>query len=326
MDPEADIQLQLRDSDPLLVLRGARNAKQTLEAGVTSIRDMGSRNKLALELRTAVDRGYTVGPRMQVSGEVVVMTGGHGHFIGREADGPHEVRKAVREQLKAGADCIKLMSTGGVLTPGVNEGAAQLTEEELRAGIEEAHKAGFRAGTHGIGNEGIKNALRAGIDSVEHGVHLDDEAVELLIANETYLVPTLSAVFHIVDKGTEAGIPEYAVTKAKRSYEAHLRSFEKALEAGVKIALGTDASTPFNEHGHNLYELELMVRNGMTPLHALRAATLGGAELLGWADRLGTIEEGKLADLVLIDGDPLQDPSLFQSAVSGVWKGGVRYV
>jgi len=326
MDAEANIQNQLADSDPLLMMRGVRNATRTLRAGITTIRDLGSRNKLALDLRTAIERGLTDGPRMMVSGEPVIMTGGHGHFMGREADGPHEVRKAAREQLKAGADCIKLMSTGGVLTPGVNEGAAQLTEDELRAAIEEAHKAGFTSATHGIGNEGIKNALRAGIDSVEHGVHLDQEALDLLLSNDAYLVPTLSAVHHIVEKGTEAGIPEYAVTKAKRSYDAHLRSFGAALAAGVKLAMGTDASTPFNEHGRNLYELALMVQNGLSPLEAIRVSTSGGAQLLKWDDRIGTIEKGKLADLVLIDGDPLEDITLLQTAVVGVWKDGVRYV
>lgn len=294
----------LEDSQSLLTLKGAEHLKKILAAGIVAVRDLGGIDFLDLGLRDAVNSGLILGPRMQVAGKVVTMTGGHGHDMGREADGPAECRKAAREQLKMGADLIKVMATGGVMTEGVEPGSPQLTEEELRAAIEEAHKAGRKTATHAQGTEGIKNALRAGIDSIEHGFFLDDEAVELMIENDVYMVATLAAPYWIVENGVEAGIPEYAVEKAERTMEAHKKSFQKAYHAGVKIAMGTDAGTPFNLHGKNSYELKMMVDAGVPPMEAVRVSTMGGAELMGIDDRIGSITVGKDADMLICSGRP----------------------
>ena len=189
----------------VMTLKTARNAQLTLLAGVTTVRDMGAMNGVTLPIRNAVAEGIVPGPRILSSGRCICMTGGHGWPFGREADGEDEVRKAVREQIKAGVDVIKLMATGGVMTPGVDPGAAQFTYEELKAGVEEAHKAGRRTASHAQGNQGVKNALRAGIDSIEHGVFLDDEAIQLFLDRKTALIPTISAPFHILEKGIKGG-------------------------------------------------------------------------------------------------------------------------
>jgi imidazolonepropionase-like amidohydrolase len=308
MPPVGDsFKVIMSESDATTALRAAVHAKKTLESGVTTVRDMGGKNYIDLALRDAIAGGMIPGPRMLASGRPVVMTGGHGWPMAREADGPDEVRKAVREQLKAGADVIKLMATGGVMTPGVEPGSPQLTLEELKAGVEEAGKAGRRTASHAQGTTGIKNAVLAGITSIEHGIFLTDEVIELMLERGTYLVPTLVAPYWIVKKGRAAGIPDYAVKKSEDVIEAHLASFRKALAAGVKIAFGTDAGTPFNEHGANTFELELMVENGMSPMQALEAGTRVSAELLGIADKVGTLEPGKLADVVVVAGNPLDD-------------------
>jgi imidazolonepropionase-like amidohydrolase len=302
------------ESIPMTTLKAARFAEKTLMAGVTSVRDMGGREGIDIVLRDAIRSRQIPGPRMLVSRQMICMTGGHGWPVGREADGPDEVRKAAREQIKRGADLIKLMATGGVLTPGVEPGAAQLTEEELRAGIEEAQKAGRRTATHAMGTEGILNALRAGIDSIEHGVYLNDEIVSWMVAHGVFLIPTISALYHIETKGLEAGIPAYAVEKTQRVKPHHLNSIRMAREAGVKIAMGTDAGTPFNMHGENTMELKLFVDQGFSPEEAIKAGTRIAAEVLGMEDELGTIEEGKQADLIVVDGNPLEDITLLLKA------------
>ncbi len=314
-----------RGGAALVALKAAGHARQTLLAGVTSVRDMGGMEGVDLALRDAINQKVILGPRMKASARPVCMTGGHGWEFGREADGPDEVRKAAREQIRAGADIVKLMATGGVMTRGVEPGSAQLTEEEMRAGIEEAHKAGRQTATHAQGTEGILNALKAGIDSIEHGFFLTEEAIALMVHRGVALVPTLAAVHFIVAEGLEAGIPDFIVEKARRVQAAHIKSVRLAKEAGVKIAMGTDAGTPFNLHGRNLKEVELMNQIGFSPIEAISATTSVAAEILGWGQELGTIEQGKLADLVVVDGDPLQDLSLLSEAdkISLVMKGGV---
>lgn len=314
-----------RTPDALLALRMAGHARKTLFSGITTVRDMGGKNGVDLVVRDAIRAGLIPGPRMLASGKPIVMTGGHGWPMAREADGPHEVRKAAREQIKAGADLIKLMATGGVMTQGVEPGSAQLTEEELRAAVEEAHKAGRRTATHAQGTQGILNALRAGIDSIEHGIFLSQEAVRLMLETRVTLVPTISALHCIEKHGVEARIPAFAVEKTKRVKSDFLRSLQMAREAGVPVAMGTDAGTPFNLHGENARELELMVElGGFSPGEAIRAATQLGAQVLGLEKDLGTVEEGKLADLIVVRGNPLEEISLLRNRQEILWilKGG----
>jgi imidazolonepropionase-like amidohydrolase len=321
-DGLADIGAQMMgDSVPVAVLRAGRSARKALDVGITTVRDCGSKEAVAIELNKAIEEGLLLGPRIVACGRVVCMTGGHGHFMGREADGPDGVRGAARAEIKGGAQFLKIMATGGVLTKGVHPSQAQFTVDELRAGIDAAHDAGKRTATHAIGNKGIKNALKAGIDSVEHGFYLDDEAIELLLRTGAFHVPTLIAVDMIVDNGTAAGIPEWAVKKAVEESGHHMDSFHKSVENGVRIAAGTDAGTPFNYHDMLALEIEKMAREGLTPMQAIQCATKNGSEVVGLADQIGTLEPGKLADLILVAGDPLADLTLLRKP-SLVVKGG----
>ncbi|NTV32180.1 MAG: amidohydrolase family protein [Deltaproteobacteria bacterium] len=312
----------LKDAVPTTTLKAGRLAHKTLMSGVTMVRDMGGKDGIDLCLRDAIRSGLSLGPRMLVSRQMVCMTGGHGWQFGREADGPDEVRKAAREQIRGGADLVKFMATGGVMTPGVEPGATQLTEEELRAGIEEAHKAGRKTATHAMGTQGILNALRAGIDSIEHGVYMNEEAISFMKKKGIPFIPTLSALFHIENKGVEAGIPAYAVEKTLRVKPHHLNSIRMAREAGVMVAAGTDAGTPFNEHGQNPGEMIFLVDQGYSPVDALRAGTSVAARVLGVERDFGTVEEGKVADLVVVKGNPLEDMKALLTSVAVVMQGG----
>jgi imidazolonepropionase-like amidohydrolase len=305
------------------VLVAARHAAKTLQAGVTTVRDLGGWDGVDLGLKKAIHAGLIQGPRMRVSGKVLCMTGGHAHFMGREVDGPDEVRKGAREQLKAGADIIKVMATGGVMTPGVEPGSAQLTYEELRAAVEEAQKAGKLTATHAQGTTGIKNAVRAGIDSIEHGFFLDSEAIDMMLARGTFFVPTLAALYHIIEAGLESGIPEFIIEKAKRTQAAQLDSFQRAYTAGVLIAAGNDGGTPFNTADNLVSELERIVAAGLSPADALATAHSAAAQLLRMSDQIGSIEPGKLADLVVLNADPLADISAVRQ-VYAVFKAGKR--
>lgn len=287
------------------LLRAVENARKSLEAGVTTVRDVGSSQGIAADLRDAINAGRIAGPRMRAAGSVLCMTGGHGWFLGRMVDGPWDARKAVREQLWAGADCIKLIATGGVLTKGTVPGNAQLTSEELDAAVAEAHRHNMRVAAHAIGTEGINNALRAGIDSIEHGHMLDDEAIELFKMRGVFLVPTLTAPTCILEHLDE-GQPQWVLDKAHVVNEAMLRNIRRAFEAGVKIAGGSDAGTPFNFHENYAYEVELMHSMlGMTPQQALHAATATAAELIGL--HRGVVAPGEPADLLLLAWDVGKD-------------------
>jgi imidazolonepropionase-like amidohydrolase len=288
-----------------------------LEAGITTARDLGGYEYIEMALRDAFAAGDWPGPRLMCAGKVLTMTGGHGWPIGMEVDGPDEVRKGARENLKNGADCLKIMATGGVLTPGVEPGAQQLGEEEIRAAVEEAHKVGKLIATHAQGTEGIKAALRAGVDTVEHGIFLDDEAIEMMVARGVVFVPTLAAPYQIVEAGEERGIPAYALEKSRRVLQAHSRSFEWAVSAGVTVAAGNDGGTPFNPSHDLVTELCLMTEHGLNNLGAIRAATLGSAKALGLSEEIGTVQAGKWADLLVLDegADPIADIS----SLSMVW-------
>lgn len=310
MDGDADPAGRLRgETQNATVLGAVERMAAQLDAGVTTVRDLGGPYGLAQDLAAAVDAGRLEGPRVVGCGRNVVMTGGHGHFLGVEADGPDAVRRAVRGELKAGAAVIKLMATGGVLTQGVRAGAEQFTEAELRAGIEEAHKAERRTATHAQGVAGIKNALRAGIDTIEHGAfdHWDDEAFTLLTdaAQPRWLVPTLAAPDGIL-KG-EGRVPAWAIAKTKPIGERHRANVAEAYRAGVTLAAGTDAGTPLNPHGGLPRELELMHEVGVALEDVFAAVTTHAAAALDRAGAIGTLAPGAHADLVALDGDPLRD-------------------
>jgi imidazolonepropionase-like amidohydrolase len=288
------------------MVRAVANARKSLHGGVTTIRDLGSSNAIGQDVRDGVNAGSIEGPRIRSAGAVLCMTGGHGWPVGRAVDSPWDARKAVREQLWAGADCIKLIATGGVLTRGAVPGNAQLTPDELTAAVEEAHRHGLRVAAHAIGAQGIKNALRAGVDSIEHGHMLDDEALALFKERGTYLVPTLSAPTCILAHLEEGHQPAFITDKARTVSEAMLINIRRAFENGVRIAGGSDAGTPYNLHEDYALEVELMWSLlGMTPQQALHAATAVAAELLGLHH--GIIAIGEPADLLLLDGDVGQD-------------------
>jgi imidazolonepropionase-like amidohydrolase len=252
----------------------------------------------------------------------VTMTGGHGHgWIAREADGPDDVRRAVREQLRAGAKAIKLFASGGVMTPGVDPRSPSYTEQELTAGVEEAHKAFRVVGAHAQAEDGIKNAIRAGVDSIEHGVWLDEEAVGLMVDRGTYLVATLTAPYHIAH-GAAAGIPPYMVDKGWQVLEDHIQSFRAACRAGVNIAMGTDQGTPLSRPGENAQEILRLAEHGLSNGAALMAATAWAADLLNVP--AGRIADGLLADFAIFEDDPLANLDVVadDSRIAAVVKGG----
>jgi imidazolonepropionase-like amidohydrolase len=294
-------------SDVELALITAGNAAKTLAAGITTVRDLGGMNFVNISVRDAIYAGHIPGPRILSAGRNICITGGHGWRFGREADGPDDVRRAVREQIRADADVIKFMSTGGTLTKTGQPGQAQLTEEEIRAGIEVAHNAGLKTATHAKGLEATKFAVRSGIDSVEHGAMLDEELIEMMLKQAVFVVPTLTAGANIIKNGTAGGIPEWAVKKAEEYRPVRLESLSKAKASGIKVAFGTDAGTPFNHHGKNAAELIHIQQIGFTPEDALVAATSLTAEMLGIEDTVGTLAPGYIADLLIVDGNPLTE-------------------
>jgi imidazolonepropionase-like amidohydrolase len=284
------------------VLRAVENAAKSLRAGTTTVRDVGSGFGIGSDVRDAIDQGRIPGPRMRSAGEVLCMTGGHGWFVGREIDSPWEARKAVREQMKTGSDCIKTIATGGVLTKGAVPGNAQLHPDELASAVDEAHRHGLRITSHAIGTQGIRNALLAGVDSIEHGHLIDDEGIEIAKARGVYIVPTLTAPTCILEHAEGGSQPDFVVRKARELSVEMVKNIRKAFESGVKIAGGSDAGTPFNFHDNYAYEVELMhTLLGMTQQQALHAATHVAAELIGL--HKGVLAAGEYADLLLLDAD-----------------------
>jgi imidazolonepropionase-like amidohydrolase len=304
---EADPVRPLRE-EPLATtaIKALVRARQTAEAGVTTVRDLGGREYVEIAVRRAIQDRLIDGPRIVAAGRPVCMTGGHGHWLAREADGPDDARRAVREQLKAGADVIKIIATGGVMTPGVEPGSPQLTLEEMRAAIEEASRAGRRTAAHAMAATGIRDAIAAGITSIEHGIYLTEEIVAHMRRDGTFLVPTLNAPAAIAAGGLAAGIPDFMVRKSELVVPPHVASFRLAHRSGVRIAAGADSGTPLNFHGSLLPELSLMVKYGMTPLEAIRAATTTAADCLGLGATVGRVAPGYAADLIAVAGDPAE--------------------
>ncbi len=296
-----------RESRALTALRCANNAALHLRAGVTTVRDVGATDGLSIDVARAVGLGVLRGPRVIAAGRAIAMTGGHGWFLGREADGAEAVRHAVRSELKAGATCIKLMASGGVYGHAEEPGSPQLTVEEMRAGVEEAHKAGRKVAAHAYSIEAIGNALDAGVDSIEHGSFMDRDTAGRMRESGTYLVPTMSVYRAMSEGGPELGAPEYIRRKTDEVLEASREAFRLALEAGVPVAAGTDCGAPGHPHGTLSEELMLMVESGASPIQALRFGTSAAADLLGLGDEVGSLEPGKRADLLAVDGDPTSE-------------------
>jgi imidazolonepropionase-like amidohydrolase len=307
-DGGADFAEEAREmtSDAAAAVKAARNAVRTLERGVTTVRDLGGRNDAAIQVARAVERGLLSGPRILAAGRALTISGGHGHNLGiaREVDGPVDVRRAVREEIRAGATAIKLMATGGVLTPGIAHDFTAFTPDELQAAVEEARSWGRVVAAHAIGPEGILLAVLAGVDSIEHGSMLTAEAARVMKERGTFHVPTISAIVGMVDHPDE--VPAYAVDKATKLAAVARDAFRRAIRAGVRIACGTDAGTPFNPHGNTPHEIVRMVEWGLTPLRAMRAATSEAAALLRLPE-VGRVAEGAAADLVLYDANPLEE-------------------
>ena len=318
-------------------LRSTLHARATLMAGFTTVRDLGDNGVNSIALRKAIDRGWTPGPRIFTSGKSLATTGGHADPTNalrgdyrRDAgplegviNGADDARKAVRQRYKDGADLIKLTATGGVLSLAASGHNPQFTDEELAAVVATAKDYGMTVAVHAHGTEGIKRAVLAGVDSIEHGTFMTDEIIELMRERGTYWVPTNMAGEWVAEKSKEAGyFPEIVRPKAAAIGPAIRETFKKAQAAGVKIAFGTDSGV--SPHGENAHEFELMVAGGMPPMKAIQSATREASRLLKIDDRLGTLEAGKLADIVAVAGDPLADISVLRS-VAFVMKEGVVY-
>jgi imidazolonepropionase-like amidohydrolase len=307
-DGGADFAGEAREmtSDAVATVKAVRNASRTLDHGVTMVRDLGARGDSVIQVARGVERGLIAGPRILAAGWALTITGGHGNSVGfaREVDGPDALRRAVREEIRAGATAIKLIATGGVLTPGITHDFTAFTQEELDAAVEEAHSWSRVVAAHAIGPEGIVRAVRAGVDSIEHGSMLTADGARLMKERGTFHVPTISAIRGVVDHPDE--VPAYAVEKATALVDLARDAFRRSIRTGVKIACGTDAGTPFNPHGNTLNEIVRMVEWGMTPLQAMRSATSNAAELLRLSD-VGMVAEGAAADLVLFDSNPIED-------------------
>lgn len=298
-------------------LHGARNARRTLEAGFTTVRNVGAGAYSDIALRDAINDGDVIGPRMVASGPALGITGGHCdenllppefHFQGDGvADGIEAVQHKVREVIKYGADVIKICATGGVLSKGDDPNASQYTLEEMKAIVADAHRLGRKVAAHAHGAEGVRWASEAGVDSVEHGHLMDDAAVATLKKNGTYLVPTLFLTEYMQQNMERNDVPEFSKQKMRWIASAAQQNVKKAFDAGVKIAFGTDAAV--YPHGLNAGEFHVYVKLGMTPLAAIQTATINAADLLGgtWTKQVGTLEAGKFADMIAVDGDPTKD-------------------
>ncbi|MBU0724229.1 MAG: amidohydrolase family protein [Alphaproteobacteria bacterium] len=317
MGAEGNPSVFLQSSRPdQITMRALEHAQITLRGGTTAVRDCGGKDYLEFAVRDACNTGKQLGPTIRAAGRMICMTGGHGNRYGRIADGVDDVVKAVREQVHAGSDLIKIMATGGVMTPGVNPEDAHYSAEELAAGIAEGHRFHKTCASHAQGEEGILNAVRGGIDSIEHGIFLTQQCIDEMLPRGTYIVPTLAAVFNIV-RNKDNGVPVYAYEKAARVAERHKESIRMYYKAGGNLAMGTDAGTPYNKHGENARELEYMVDIGITPMDAITISTRNAADLMQLGDR-GHIAEGQAADLLLVKGDPLANIKAVADAANHV--------
>ena len=323
---------RLAISLPREALIGAKNARITLLAGFTTIRNVGATEFADIALRDAINAGDVPGPRIDASGPALSITGGHcdDNLLPYEwhatevgvADGVENVQHKVREVIKYGADVIKICATGGVLSLGDNPQASQFTEEELRAAIADAHRLGRKVAAHAHGAQGILWAAEAGVDSIEHGSYIDDAGIAAMKAHGTYLVPTLYLSDWFLENAPKMNVPPSMLAKGKEVMPAARKNIAHAFAGGVKVGFGTDAAV--YPHGLNAHEFAVMVKLGLTPLQAIQAATVNDADLLGWSDKIGVIEPNHYADIIAVDGDPLEDVTTLER-VKFVMKGGVVY-
>jgi len=316
-------------SVPREALSGAKNARVTLLAGFTTVRNVGASGYSDIALRDAINDGDIPGPRILASGPALGITGGHCdenllapefHAVGDGvADGVDAVRHKVREDVKYGSDVIKICATGGVMSKGDDPNASQYTREEMKAIVEEAHRLGRKVAAHAHGAEGVIWASEAGVDSIEHGHLMNDDSIATLKKNGTYVVPTLYLMDWNRENLAKRNAPDFVVRKMKEVSAVGQNNLKKAFAAGVKVAFGTDAAV--YPHGLNAHEFAVYVRLGMTPLQAIQTATVNASDLLGWSSKVGTLESGKFADLIAVDGDPLKDVTTLEK-VKFVMKGG----
>jgi len=333
---EGDPMLQLKKSASQTVLESVRNARATLESGFTTVRDLGVYRALNdVALRDAINRGDIIGPRMFVAGAYITITGGAGAMTGMapditlpwnfhygEANSPWEVRQKVRLLAHDGADHIKVLATGAVLTHGSNPKSQEFTLEELQAAVDEASHFGLRVAAHAHAPEGIKNAIRAGVASVEHATLIDDEGIALAKQHGTYLDMDIYDEECIQEQGKNGTLPADFLQHDRELGELQRQNFRKAVEAGAKMVFGTDAGVC--DYGTAAKQFKFMVKYGMTPMQAIQAATSSAADLLGRSDELGSVQPGKYADLIAVEGDPLKDVSALEQ-VGFVMKDGVVY-
>jgi imidazolonepropionase-like amidohydrolase len=330
MNPIFDPYYELTQTDAKDAISGVVNARATLMAGITTVRNVGASGFVDVDLRDAINAGQVPGPHMEVSGPLIGITGGHCdenllpiryHTVGDGvADGIPAVQHKVRENIKYGADLIKICATGGVLSKGDDPQAAQFTLEEMQAIVADAHRLGRKVAAHAHGAQGILWASEAGVDSIEHGSYIDDQSIAVMKKNGTYLVPTLYLEDWMLQYGK---LPPFYQQKMRDVSAVAKKNIRHAYESGVKIAMGTDAAV--YPHGLNAHEIEVYVRDlGMPPLEAIQTATVNAADLMGWTDRVGSLDAGKWADVIAVDGDPLKDVRLLQD-VKFVMKAGVVY-
>ncbi len=307
----------------IAALRTAEAAHRTLRAGFTTVRTASSRDFLDVDIRDAIGLGLIPGPRIIASGRGITCTGGHLHETAMEVDGSDEMRKAVRLHVKRGADSLKLMMSGGVATAGLPVQAEQFSVEEVKTAVYEAHRVGMKVLTHSIGLQAIRNAIEGGVDSIDHGQYLDEECAVRMKQRGIYLVPTFGPFYYYTEIRKAE---DWRVQRAEAIKDQHQRAYHLALEVGVPIAMGSDCGAPSRfPNGENALELTLMVRNGMPTADAVRSGTSEAARLVGVFDQVGSLEPEKRADLIVVDGNPLEDISLLQRGVQLVMKGGRIY-
>lgn len=304
-----------------LALRAPSNALRTLRSGTTTVRDAGEVHGIVTSMKRLLQQGALKGPRIQGCGQVIVMTGGHGYFLGREADGVDEVRKATREQLKNGADWVKLMGSAGFAKTDERAKSPQLDLDELRVAVHEGRKAGKPSMAHAHPAVAIRDAVLAGVRSVEHCSFPDQEAIELMLEHDVTMVPTFTVYWEMM-RASDNTVPASVVASVEQAWEEKVACFQAALAAGVRVACGTDSGPPAAPHGNVGRELQLLVEAGMPPERALEAATVESARLLGLEHLVGSLEVGKQADVVLVRGDPIEDATRYRN-VEVVLKAGV---